>query len=54
MDLARLPIRSVTDQYLAHLESIQFQELEAAGGFLVMAATLIYLKSKLLLPPDES
>jgi len=54
VDLARLPIRSVTDQYLAHLEAIQFQELEAAGAFLVMAATLIYLKSKLLLPPDES
>jgi segregation and condensation protein A len=54
VDLARLPIRTITDQYLAHLESIHFQELEVAGAFLVMAATLIYLKSKLLLPPDES
>jgi segregation and condensation protein A len=53
VDLARLPIRTITDQYLAHLESIQFQDLEVAGAFLVMAATLIYLKSKLLLPPDE-
>jgi segregation and condensation protein A len=54
VDLARLPIRTVTDQYLAHLESIQFQDLESAGSFMVMAATLIYLKSKLLLPPDGS
>ena len=54
VDLARLPIRAVTDQYLAHLESVQFQDLEMAGSFMVMAATLIYLKSKLLLPPDDS
>lgn len=54
VDLARLPIRTVTDQYLAHLESVRFQDLETAGSFMVMAATLIYLKSKLLLPPDGS
>ena len=53
IDLARLPIRTVTDQYLAHLEAIQFQDVESAGAFLVLAATLIYLKSKLLLPADE-
>jgi segregation and condensation protein A len=50
LDLARLPIRTVTDQYLAHLEAAQFQDLDTAGSFMVMAATLIYLKSKLLLP----
>jgi len=54
VDLSHLPIRSVTDQYLTHLESVQFRDLETAGGFMVLAATLIYLKSKLLLPPDES
>ncbi|HUG36178.1 MAG TPA: segregation/condensation protein A [Candidatus Limnocylindrales bacterium] len=54
VDLARLPIRTVTDQYLAHLESVQFQDLEPAGSFRVMAATLISLKSKLLLPPVGS
>jgi len=53
IDLARLPIRTITDQYLAHLEAIQFQDVESAGAFLVLAATLIYLKSKLLLPADE-
>ncbi len=54
IDLARLPIRSITDQYLAHLESMRFQDLEVAGAYLVMAATLVYLKSKLLVPPDET
>jgi segregation and condensation protein A len=55
MDLSRLSLRTITDQYLAHLESVRFQDLETAGSFMVMAATLIYLKSKLLLPatPDE-
>jgi len=46
IDLAALPLRRITDQYLAHLET--------AGAYLVMAATLIYLKSKLLVPPDEA
>lgn len=54
IDLASLPVRTITDQYLAHLEAMEFQDLEVAGGYLVMAATLIYLKSKLLVPPDES
>jgi segregation and condensation protein A len=55
MDLSRLSLRTITDQYLAHLESVRFQDLEVAGSFMVMAATLIYLKSKVLLPdnPDE-
>ena len=55
MDLSRLSLRTITDQYLAHLESVRFQDLDTAGSFMVMAATLIYLKSKLLLPanPDD-
>ncbi|MGH7323316.1 MAG: segregation and condensation protein A [Candidatus Rokuibacteriota bacterium] len=54
IDLANLPVRTITDQYLAHLEAVEFQDLESAGAYLVMAATLIYLKSKLLVPPDET
>ncbi len=50
MDLSRLAVRTITDQYLSHLEAVRFQDLETAGSFMVMAATLIYLKSKLLLP----
>ena len=53
IDLAALPVRAITDQYLAHLEAMDFRDLEMAGAYLVMAATLIYLKSKLLVPPDE-
>jgi segregation and condensation protein A len=53
IDLAHLPIRRITDQYLAHLEAAAFRELDDAGAFLVMAATLVYLKSKLLLPKAE-
>jgi segregation and condensation protein A len=53
IDLAQLPVRAITDQYLAHLEAFEFRDLETAGAYLVMAATLIYLKSKLLVPPDE-
>src|SRR5262245_55101020 len=54
IDLAALPVRSITDQYLTHLEAMEFRDLESAGGYLVMAATLLYLKSKLLVPPDET
>jgi segregation and condensation protein A len=53
IDLARLPIRQITDRYLAYLEAVEFRDLDDAGAFLVMAATLIYLKSKLLLPRPE-
>lgn len=53
IDLAALPVRTITDQYLAHLEAIEFRDLETAGAYLVMAATLLYLKSKLLVPPDD-
>jgi segregation and condensation protein A len=53
IDLARLPVRTITDQYLAHLEAMDFQDLETAGAYLVMAATLVYLKSRLLVPADD-
>ena len=54
IDLAALPVRAITEQYLTHLEAMEFRDLESAGAYLVMAATLIYLKSKLLVPPDET
>jgi segregation and condensation protein A len=53
IDLSRLPIQTITDQYLEHLQAIEFRDLETAGAFMVVAATLIYLKSKLLLPSPE-
>jgi segregation and condensation protein A len=54
IDLANLPVRTITDQYLAHLEAMDFRDLESAGAYLVMAATLLYLKSRLLVPTDEA
>jgi len=55
IDLAQLPVRPITDQYLAPPRGLEFQDLEARGAYLVMAArTLIYLKSKLLCRPDDN
>ena len=53
IDLAALPVRTITDQYVAHLEAMEFRDLETAGAYLVMAATLIFLKSKLLVPAED-
>ena len=52
--IADIPIAPITEQYLATLEVMQDLNLDVAGEFLVMAATLIHIKSRMLLPPDES
>lgn len=48
-----IPILRITKQYLDYLELMEELNLEVAGEFLVMAATLIHIKSKMLLPPSE-
>jgi len=53
VDIYHLPIATITDQYLAYVEMFQELDLDVAGEYLVMAATLMYLKSRLLLPADE-
>jgi len=53
VDLYEIRVSQVTDQYLAYLKAAQELNLDIAGEFLVMAATLIYLKSRALLPPEE-
>ena len=53
MDIYNIQISVITDQYLGYLKSMKKYDLEIAGEFLVMAATLIYIKSKMLLPPSE-
>ena len=45
-----IPIALITQQYLEYLEVMQELDLDVAGDFLVMAATLIHIKSRLLLP----
>jgi segregation and condensation protein A len=53
VDLYEIRVSQVTDQYLAYLREARELNLDIAGEFLVMAATLIYLKSRALLPPEE-
>ena len=45
-----IPIKLITEQYLGYIELMQELNLDVAGEFLVMAATLIHLKSRTLLP----
>jgi len=54
VDIYDIPIAQITDQYLDHLMRMQELNLELAGEFLLMAATLIYIKSKMLLPQPPS
>ncbi|HZR83114.1 MAG TPA: segregation/condensation protein A [Candidatus Binatia bacterium] len=53
VDVYNVRIADITDQYLAYLSQAQDLNLDIAGEFLVMAATLVYLKSRALLPADE-
>src|SRR3989338_393640 len=53
IDIYDIPIAKITDQYLEYLELMKLLDLNIAGEFLVMAATLMHIKSKMLLPPDQ-
>lgn len=53
VSITDIPIATITEQYLATLELMQSLNLDVAGEFLVMAATLIHIKSRMLLPPGE-
>ncbi|MBU4457608.1 MAG: segregation/condensation protein A [Candidatus Omnitrophica bacterium] len=53
IDIYDIPIADVTEQYLEYIELMRMLDLNIAGEFLVMAATLIHIKSKMLLPPEE-
>lgn len=50
VDIYNIPIAEITDQFLAHLQSMESLNLQVAGDFLVMAATLIQIKVRMLLP----
>lgn len=53
IDIYDIPIESVTRQYMQVLHSMKELDLEVAGDFFVMAATLMYIKSRMLLPTNE-
>ena len=53
LDIYDIPIAYITSEYLRHVEAIGELDLEVAGDFLVMAATLMWIKSQMLLPFRE-
>jgi len=54
IDIYNIPIADITQQYLEYLEFMKLLDLDIAGEFIVMAATLMHIKSKMLLPPDPN
>jgi segregation and condensation protein A len=53
IDIYDIPIKEITDQYLNYLHAMQMLQLDIAGDYLVMAATLMSIKSQLLLPRND-
>lgn len=57
MDITKVNISEITDQYIDYINKMEELKLETTSEFLVMASTLVYIKSKILLPneiEDES
>jgi segregation and condensation protein A len=50
IDVFDIPVATITDQFLAAIRGVQTQDLDGAGEFLEMAATLVHLKAQMLLP----
>lgn len=53
MDIFQIPISQITDEYLKYIEMVKELDLEIASEFIVYAATLMYLKSRSLLPAEQ-
>lgn len=53
VSITDIPIATITEQYLATLDLLQSLSLDVAGEFLVMASTLIHIKSRMLLPAGD-
>ncbi|MCL6481098.1 MAG: segregation/condensation protein A [Firmicutes bacterium] len=52
MDIHNIPISKITSQYLEYLHQLEQLDIDVSAEFIYMAATLIYIKSKMLLPAD--
>jgi segregation and condensation protein A len=52
LDIYDIPIAKVTEQYLSYLHLMEEMNVDVASEFIVIAAQLIYIKSRMLLPPD--
>lgn len=53
MDIYDIPIAEITKQYIDYLDQMEEMNLDIAGEFLLMASTLTYIKSRLLLPQES-
>lgn len=53
IDIYDIPIAEITEQYISYIQTMQTLQLEVAGEYIVMAATLMAIKSKMLLPKQE-
>jgi len=53
IDILDVSVAQIADAYLKHVTSIEWPDIEEAASFLVMAATLLYIKSKSLLPQEK-
>ncbi len=53
VDIYDIPIAKITDQYIRYIEMLKSLDIDLAGDFLVMAATLMHIKSAMLLPKAE-
>ena len=54
LDIHDIPIAEITEQFLSHLEVVKRIDVERAGDFLLMAATLMLIKSRMLLPRQDA
>ena len=52
INIHNIPIAKITGQYLEYLHKLEKLDMDISADFIYMAATLIYIKSKMLLPPD--
>jgi len=52
IDIHNIPLAKITGQYLDYLHGLEQLDIDVSADFVYMAATLIYIKSKMLLPPD--
>ena len=52
IDIYDIPIVMITEQYMEYIQQMETKDMDVMSEFLVMAATLVRIKSKMLLPPE--
>src|SRR5690606_10465809 len=53
VDIYDIPIADITRQYFEYIDELRYFDIEVASEFLVMAATLLHIKSRMLLPSQK-